>query len=407
MRERRTNEYRDRLRETRKQRMIERTVSGRPIAPPGPTGGGGMRALPLLIAALTLVVLGGLFVWRVLGSATVPSPPDAQAPPAPSAVSSRSATAVPSGTLTSGDFTVTQGETLSDVATRLQDQGIIRSAAIFRAEVRFKGIDPNIQPGTYHLTSSMSTEELVDAMRKAPEKPQASVLFKEGWRLEEDAQAIDSTKVLKASDYLAATGDASAYKAQYPFLADAPKGATLNGFLFPDTYKFEVPASPADVVNRQLTRFSQQVTPEMIAKAKASGHSLWDVLIIASIVEREAQVASERPMIAGAYWNRIKVGEGLFADPTVQYALGFDTTTKTWWRVLSTDDLKTPSPYNTYRVKGLPPGPICNPGLSSINGAINPEGDYLYFLAKGDGTGTHVFAKTLEEHNANVKKYQK
>jgi UPF0755 protein len=309
------------------------------------------------------------------------------------------------GTIVTADVTVKNGDTLADVADKLEAAHIINSASMFRAQVRLRGMDTTIQAGLYHFNDSMSIDEIITTLQNGPDQAQTSVLFKEGLRVEEDARALENAHVLKADDYISAAGNADAFKTQYPLLASVPPGGSLNGYLFPDTYFFAPTAASGDVIAKQLNRFQQLVTPAMIEQATNQQHSLEDVIIIASIVEREAQVASERPIIAGVYWNRLKDDQGLFADPTVQYALGWSPEKGTWWRVLSLSDLQVDSPYNTYKNKGLPPGPICNPGLASINAALNPEGDFYYMVAKGDGSGTHAFAKTLEAHNANRAKY--
>ena len=360
----------------------------------------------IALAGLACFALGAVLMGRWVTGGAAPT----QAPiatPGRATASGGAGTPVPSTGSTSADVVVNQGDTLADVADRLQAAGIIQSAALFRLDVKLHNLDATIQPGTYHVTSGMTTDEIVSALHRVPAKPNASVLFKEGWRLEEDAAALEADHVVKASEYSDAATHAGPYKAHYSFLSDVPDSAPLNGYLFPDTYDFAEPTPAADVIDRQLSRFDEVVTPEMRAEAQKSKHSLRDVVIIASIVEREVRVADERPTIAGLYWNRLKDSEGLFADPTVQYAIGWQPAAKTWWKVLTADDLKVDSPYNTYRTKGLPPGPICNPGLSSIEASLQPQGDYKYMVAKNDGSGTHAFAKTLAEHNANVQKYQK
>lgn len=374
-------------------------------SPPSRRSGSPGALILIVVAGIACFALGAVLMgrWVTGGSASghgsAATPVVARGP---------GGSGTPSGApgAVSADIVVNQGDTLADVADRLQATGIIQSATLFRLDVKMHGLDATIQPGTYHLTSGMTTDEIVAALHQVPTKQQATVLFKEGWRLEEDAAVLETSHVVKASEYTDAAARAGPYKPRYAFLADAPDTASLNGYLFPDTYDFVVPSPAADVIGRQLSRFDEQVTPQMRSQAQQAKRSLRDVIIIASIVEREARVADERPIIAGVYWNRLKDNEGLFADPTVQYAAGWQPAAKTWWKVLTADDLKIDSPYNTYRVKGLPPGPICNPGLASIQAALNPQGDYKYMVAKNDGSGTHAFAKTLDEHNANVKKYQ-
>jgi UPF0755 protein len=245
-------------------------------------------------------------------------------------------------------------------------------------------------------------DQILDELERPPAAQEIRITLPEGRRLEENAELAARAGIgtVKSFTDAAAKPDPSW---NYDFLAEIPKDATLEGFLFPDTYQLAA-GSPtsSDLVKRMLDDFQRRVTPEIRQQMAAQKHTLYETIIVASIVEREAKVAEERPLIAGAYWNRIKQGVGLFADPTVQYAVGKPGK---WWPELSRDDLKVSSPYNTYTRTGLPPTPICNPGLASIQAAANPKGDFQYFVAKNDGSGQHAFARTLDEHNANRAKY--
>ena len=200
--------------------------------------------------------------------------------------------------------------------------------------------------------------------------------------------------------------------ARYPFLQGRPAGTSLEGYLFPDTYDLpETDATAADLLARQLDNFADQVLPryDEARQAGTTALDLHSVLTLASIVEREAVVPEERPAIAGVYLNRLAAGMPLQADPTVQYALGFQPTTGQWWKtpIFLEEYSSVVSPYNTYLNAGLPPGPIASPGLSSIAAVLAPEAhDYLFFVALPDGSGRHVFAKTFEEHQENVRRYQ-
>jgi len=196
----------------------------------------------------------------------------------------------------------------------------------------------------------------------------------------------------------------------YSFLMDRPEGSppSLEGYLFPDTYQFPKESEPTRVVEIMLQNWDRRVSADLREKAAARGMTLYEVVTLASIVEREAVVDEERATIAGVYMNRLARDMRLEADPTVQYALGQDAATGRWWTPLTTDQVQnTDSPYNTYRVEGLPPGPICNPGLAAIQAVVNPEPtDYIYFVAnKRAGDGSHVFALTFDEHVANVQQY--
>jgi UPF0755 protein len=196
----------------------------------------------------------------------------------------------------------------------------------------------------------------------------------------------------------------------YPFVPDAL--TTLEGYLFPDTYRLPARATPADLVRRMLDNFGQRLKPEIEVAAAENGRSLAQVIIMASIVEREAPRADERPLVASVYWNRLSGvctkevgGAYLQADPTVQYAAGQPG--EWWWKPASVEAYASiESPYNTYLRPGLPPSAIASPGLSAIEAAAQPaETKYCFFVAIGDGA--HVFAVTLAEHEANMARYQK
>ncbi len=192
-----------------------------------------------------------------------------------------------------------------------------------------------------------------------------------------------------------------------------PPAQRSKGYLAPDTYRLPAEgATVLDLLKRQLDAFRDRVMPAW-REAQAAGKTkltLHQVLTLASIVEREAVVDDERPTIAAVYLNRLARGMRLEADPTVQYAMGYQADSGLWWKapVYLQEYDKVQSPYNTYKVTGLPPGPICAPGIASIEAVLNPDThDYLFFMAKGDGSGRHTFARTFEEHLKNVEDYQK
>jgi UPF0755 protein len=319
----------------------------------------------------------------------------------PSALQASSASNAPApGTLIAVD--VKQGESTTDIAKDLQAKGLVPNDAVFVGFLKLRDGGTTIQPGVHQIPAGSSMDQIV-ANLEQPETPQdIRVTFPEGRRLEEDAVTAEQAGIGTSQAFIQLTAHPDSGW-DYSFLNDIPPNASLEGFLFPDTY--QLPArnpSATGLVKRMLDDFDKRVTPDLRQQIAAQKHTLYDTIIVASIVEREAKVPSERPLIAGVYWNRLKQGAGLFADPTVQYALGKPGN---WWPRLSSDDLKVNSPYNTYIHTGLPPTPICNPGLDSIQAAANPQGDYLYFVAKNDGSGTHAFARTLDEHNANRAKY--
>jgi UPF0755 protein len=315
-------------------------------------------------------------------------------------------------------FEVQPGTPARAIGQQLLEAGLISDDLLFEAYVRVNGLASQLEAGTFILNPAMTMIEIAEILQHA-ETTSVTITIPEGWRLEQqveylaDAEIFDDPAELEAYSSAVITGDLSAVDAsRYLFLQDRPAGASLEGYLFPDTY--EVPAmgaTPADVLSRQLDVFAQRVLPAY-ESAVASGTTtldLYTVLTVASIVEREAVIPEERPDIAGVYLNRLAQGIRLEADPTVQYAMGYQPESGQWWKtpVFLEEYSSVISPYNTYLNDGLPPGPIASPGLSSIEAVLNPgQHDYLYFVATPDGSGAHVFASTFEEHAANVQKYQ-
>jgi UPF0755 protein len=301
-------------------------------------------------------------------------------------------------------FEVAAGQSASDVADALYAAGLITDTTLFRYYLRYYGLDSQLEAGVYDLSPDMTIPEIALALTHAG---QSDIEFRatEGWRREQMADAINADLELPftGADFLAATGPGVALP---EFLAtELPPGASLEGFLFPDTYRLPQGAVAGDLVQRMLANFEDRVTVQMRADAAARGLTLFQVVTLASIVEREAAIPDERPVIASVYLNRLAIGMNLQADPTVQYAMGYQPDAGQWWNLALTQDdyHAVDSPYNTYLYLGLPPGPIANPGLDAIEAAIYPaETDYLYLRAACDGSGRHNFAVTFEEHVANA-----
>ena len=319
----------------------------------------------------------------------------------------------PAGTdATLHPFTIAPGETAATVSERLQEQGLITDANLFRLYMRYYGIDQHLAAGDFELAPNMPMTEIAQRLQRARVE-EIVLTIPEGLRSEEIADLLNVEGVMDGDAFLALVhGGSASAKAlgDYPWLPDGL--TTLEGYLFPDTYRLPARATPADLIRRMLDNFDRRVTPEVLAPAKQAGRGLEQVITMASIVEREATRADERPLIASVYWNRVSGacsaetgGAYLQADPTVQYAAGRPG--EWWWKPPSVEAYQdVQSPYNTYLRPGLPPSPICSPGLSAIQAAAQPaETLYCFFLATGDGS--HVFAKTLAEHEANIAQYQK
>ncbi len=312
-------------------------------------------------------------------------------------------------------FEVAPGSTARSIAEQLVAAGLIGDATLFEAYVRVEGIAQRLEAGTYYLNPAMTPVEIATALQNS-RAASIRVTIPEGWRLEQVADYVRDEQILSDSEEYrrrVLTGDLTGIDvSRYGFLDTRPAGASLEGYLFPST--FDLPAEGAtavDLIIRQLDAFQTQVIP-IYAAAVDQGDTtvdLYAALTLASIVEREAVLPEERPAIAAVYLNRLAAGMKLDADPTVQYAMGYQPQSGQWWKtpVFLEEYSSVHSPYNTYIYAGLPPGPIAAPGLASIRAVLHPdEHDYLYFVATPDGSGAHVFATTYDEHWANVQRYQ-
>ncbi len=273
----------------------------------------------------------------------------------------------------------------------LAEQGLIRSPYAFVLKTRLANAE--IKAGKYRLTPAMSLEEVVQALRRGPmaNAEGISVTIPEGYTLAQIAQALQAKGVTDGAELLRLATDKT-------FVAGLHEAfplptQTLEGYLFPDTYVFKPHSSPRDVLEEMLRNFGRRFADSQAQEIAASGHSLHELVTIASLIEREAEVPQDRARIAGVINNRLGRKMRLQIDATVLYALGHHKN-----RVLY-KDLNVKSPYNTYRHAGLPPGPIACPGLPCLMAALHPEtNDFLYYVARPDGS--HLFTRTLREHEA-------
>ncbi|MBV9325262.1 MAG: endolytic transglycosylase MltG [Chloroflexi bacterium] len=298
------------------------------------------------------------------------------------------------------------GATANDIGTELQQRGLVRSALLFRLAADQADVGSDLAAGDYELSKSMSTPEIVQVLARGEVKRGLVATIPEGWRSEQIADRLQATGFAARDDFLKAV----AAPQSVPGTDSLPQPSVprLEGYLFPETYEVPQAVSGSRAAELMVRMFSQRVGDELRTSSD-SRLSPQQVITLASIVEREARVPSERATIASVYLNRLAQNMPLQADPTVQYAVatrdGAAAASYDYWRPLTADDLDIASPYNTYQHTGLPPGPICNPGEASIEAVLQPaQTDYLYFVAQTDGSGTHLFAKTLDEHNANIAK---
>ncbi len=298
-------------------------------------------------------------------------------------------------------FTVAMGESAISISQKLLEQDLISDADVFRLFLRYNGLDSSLEAGDYELRRNMTMREIAETLQKANFE-EVTITIPEGWRAEQIAEMLTQQNIMDGAAFLAVVRQGTGVN--HPLLADRAPGTSYEGYLFPDTYRLPVKATPEDLIQRMLDNMASKIPADAPALAAAQGHSFFEILTIASIVEREAVVTEERPTIASVYLNRLTQGMYLQADPTVQYAMGFQTDTGMWWKTPVTleEYSQVNSPYNTYMNPGLPPGPICNPGASAINATLQPaKTNYLFFMGCG-GEGAHLFAETYEAHEVNV-----
>jgi UPF0755 protein len=305
-------------------------------------------------------------------------------------------------------FDIRPGQSAAEIAAGLADEGLLADPELFVNYLRYYGLDSTLTAGSYQLDPDATIPELAQTLGRL-DAQMVELVFLEGWRIGEmaDYLALVRPAQIDAGQFQSLGEEGWAGLAQeYAFLGSLAVGDGLEGFLFPDTYRISVGAEAEDLIRMMLTNFDRRVTPATRQAFGTQGLSVREAVTLASIVEREAVVASERPLIAGVYLNRLAQGMLLQADPTVQYALGRQAPSGSWWKSpLSAEDLGADSPYNTYVSPGLPPGPIANPGLASLEAVAHPQAsDYLFFVADctAETPGVHVFSRTFEEHLANV-----
>lgn len=308
---------------------------------------------------------------------------------------------LPVGGSTASRVTVEKGMSVAEVGAMLQEKGLIRSPAAFKVYLKLHGAETGVQAGTFLLRPSMSTAEIVDVLRTGKSE-EVSLTIPEGWTVSEidallaenglaDAGAV--LDCLKRCDF-----------STFDFLPKAtkglaPRGGRLEGYLFPETYFVNAAEFvPKFFLERLLGTFRARVIDAYGDDIAASGHSLHEVVTMASLVEAETRTDAERPIVAGILWKRLREGMPLGVDATVRYIVDKPT------GPITQSDLETVSPYNTRKVRGLPPGPIASPSMSSILATLHPEDSpYWYYLH--DGSGVIHYATTNDEHNENRRRY--
>jgi UPF0755 protein len=297
-------------------------------------------------------------------------------------------------------FNVQSEESAESVGERLEEQGIIRSGWYFEMRMRLGSSDAELSPGEYELTPGMAVSEIIEEITTTGAAGSVTVRFQEGWRTEQYAdQLVESGLIESQEEFMEAIATT---QWEFDFLATRPADAELEGYLFPDTYEFRGDVTPEEIIETLLENFQSRVPTDLQERADDLGLNFHNVITIASIVEREAVIAEERPTIASVFYNRLDENMPLQADPTVQYVVAEPGN---WWPDIGQEDINQMAAHNTYQRPGIPPWPIANPSLASIEAALDPATtDYLFFVATGDGSGAHRFAETYDEHQQNIER---
>lgn len=291
-----------------------------------------------------------------------------------------------------GLMPVLPGENFTSLSAKLEQQGIISSIPYFKLLALLRGDDKKLKAGEYPLSAAMTPNQVLDVLVDGKTFLHRMTI-PEGFTLKQIAEELRANELGHADEFIALASDPQ-YVSSFEINAQS-----LEGYLFPDTYYFPKSATTKMIITKMVERFDEQFPAKWHDRAKALGRTVHEIVTLASIIEKETGASFERPRIASVFHNRLKKKMRLESDPTVIYGIpNFDGNIKR-------KHLRALTPYNTYKIKGLPPGPIANPGREAIKAALYPDKtDYLFFVSKKDTT--HHFSKTIQEHQKAVRKYQ-
>jgi len=343
----------------------------------------------IIILIVILLALAGVLYWRGINSVVSKTGQDVQ-------------------------FLVSPGESVSQIGKNLAEADLIKSKFYFKVYVLLSGVQAKFQAGEYGLNPGLSIKKIVKILTGGEAlSKERTIKIIEGWNIREISQYFEREGMFQSEELLELVGFPQVdyrtnkemptprnYADRFDFLKDKPAYYSLEGYLFPDTYRIFKDAILDDIVLKMLDNFSQKLTPEMRAEIARQGKTIYEIVTMASLLEKEVRSEEDMKIVSGIFWDRIKNKQALESCATLAYILGVKPQ-------YTNEDTKVDSPYNTYQNRGLPPGPISNPGLKAIRAAIYPEyTDYNYFLSRPD-TGETVFAKTYKEHIRNKAKYFK
>lgn len=291
-------------------------------------------------------------------------------------------------------FEVKEGKGIMEIAGDLKEAGLIKYPWLFVGYNSFKGMAKKLKAGKYLLKTDMTIPQISDVIFKG-ETGEWQITFPEGFTFKQMACLLDDKGIVDYEDFL---NEVENGEFDFDFLTDKPKGASLEGYLFPDTYRLPIDVTPRQIIYIMLSNFDQKLTSQMREDIKGKGLTIYQVVTFASIIEKEVAEEEDRKIVADIFYKRLNSGQPLQSCATVEYILGENK------ERLSYQDTQVQSLYNTYLHPGLPPGPICNPGLKAIEATIYPTpSEYLYFLSTPDDQ--IIYSQTFEEHQQNQQKY--
>lgn len=313
------------------------------------------------------------------------------------------------------DFVIEKGQGVSLIAENLKEQNLIKSILAFKIYSKVSGQQASFKEGSYILSPKMDIKQIVTELTpKIFLKPEEKLTFIEGWNIRDYAKLLNDRNLISSNDFFSLVGEPlldyrvvknkkapQDYSEEFSFLQDKPKHYSLEGYLFPDTYRFFIDTSDEEIIKKMLSNFDKKLTKTMREDISRQGKTIHEIIIMASIIEKEVPSAEDMKIVSGIFWDRIKNGQALESCATLAYILGVNKAQYSY------EDTRIDSPYNTYINRGLPPSPIANPGLNAILASIYPEStEYNYFLSNPEN-GETIFSATYQEHLNNKNKYIK
>jgi UPF0755 protein len=297
------------------------------------------------------------------------------------------------------EFVIQSGESVQRIADNLERENLIKKADFFKFYVWKEKLSNKLQAGNYEISSAMAIPEIVDLFIGGKIKSdEIKITIPEGFLNKEIDERLASNNLIQKSEFIKFDKNNNLDLSKYEFLKDKPENAGLQGYYFPDTYIYYKESTIENIAKKMLDNFDQKLSQDLREEIKNQNKSIFEIIIMASIIEKEAGLVEDMGKVASVFQNRLNIGKALESDATINYITESGRTRSTY------DDLQIDSPYNTYKYSGLPPTPISNPGINAIKAAIYPEKtDYFYFLTKGDKET--VFSKTYDEHLKNKNKY--